>query len=173
MKKYSYPYLISVIVLFLSVIFLFFWWRATIYRVTFLNPITSRYVILASMAVSFFISVFLVSKGIVKDGKLSAYLKLFGGISIVMVILSVIPVMTITYLLPGTRSSYTAPYEYASGSSRSCSGADVDDPDLETNIRICYPDGNYKYGNMIYVEKRSNLLGAVVTSATTTHWDYD
>ncbi len=51
---------------------------------------------------------------------------------------------------------------------KSCSGADVDDPDLGTNIRICYPEGNYEYNNTIYVEKRSNLLGAVVTYARTT-----
>ncbi|HGE7219509.1 TPA: hypothetical protein ACQJLZ_003064, partial [Citrobacter freundii] len=49
-----------------------------------------------------------------------------------------------------------------------CSGADVDDPDLGTSIRICYPEGNYEYNNTIYVEKRSNLLGAVVTYARTT-----
>lgn len=86
----------------------------------------------------------------------------------VMVLFSVITVMAITWFIPGVPSSYTAPYTYSTGSSKSCSGADVDDPDLGTNIRICYPEGNYEYNNTIYVEKRSNLLGAVVTYARTT-----
>ncbi|WP_368536938.1 hypothetical protein [Enterobacter hormaechei] len=167
MKKDSYPYLISVTVFFLGAVFLLIWWKVTIYRETFLNPVTSRYVILGSLAVSFFISIFMVSKGVVKDGKISAYLKLFCGVSILMVMFSVVAVMTITYFLPGVYSSYTASYTYASGSSKSCSGADVDDPELETNIRICYPDGNYEYNDDVYVEKRSNILGAVVTHAVT------
>lgn len=125
------------------------------------------------MAVSFFIAVLLVRKGMVKDGRFSAYLKLFGGISVVMVIFSIIPIMTITYFLPGVPSSYAAPYEYTSGSSKSCSGANVNDPDLGTRIRICYPDGNYEYNNIIYVEKRNNQLGTVVTYATTMRRDYD
>lgn len=173
MKKDSYPYLISVTVFFLGAVFLLIWWKVTIYRETFLNPVTSRYVILGSLAVSLFISIFAVSKGVVKDGKISAYLKLYGGISILMVMFSVVAVMTITYFLPGVYSSYTAPYTYASGSSKSCSGANVDDPDLKTNIKICYPDGDYEYGNTINVEKRSNLLGAVVIYAITARQDSD
>ncbi len=173
MKEYSYHYLMSITVLCLTVIFLLVWWNATIYRATFLNPLTSRYVIIASIAVSCFISVYLVSKGIVKNRRLNTYMKLFGGVSILMIMLSVIPVMTITYILPGTHSSYAAPYRYTPGSSKSCSGANVDDPDLETRIKICYPYGNYKYDNIIYVEKRSNSLGMVLTYAETSYQGYD
>ncbi|HDX8952781.1 TPA: hypothetical protein RQO14_000783 [Klebsiella michiganensis] len=173
MTKHSYPNLISVTVAALTAIFLFVWWRVTIYRVTFLNTTTSLNMILSSVAVSFFLSVLLVSNGGVKDGKVSSYLKLYSGITMVMAMLSIIPVMTIAYLLPGPRSSYTAPYEYASGRSNSCSGADVEDPDLKKNIRICYPDGGYSYGNIIYVEKRSNFLGAVVTYAAAIFPDSD
>ena len=73
--------------------------------------------------------------------------------------------------LPGETSSYVAPYRYTSGSSKSCSGAEVDDPDLHENIRICYPYGNYEYDNIIYVEKKINILGAVVTYAQTARDD--
>ncbi|VCY64871.1 hypothetical protein BANRA_01174 [Escherichia coli] len=41
----------------------------------------------------------------------------------------------------------------------------MDDPELHENIRICYPYGNYEYDNIIYVEKKINILGAVVTYA--------
>lgn len=73
--------------------------------------------------------------------------------------------------LHGETSSYVAPYRYTSGSSKSCSGAEVDDPDLHENIRICYPYGNYEYDNIIYVEKKINILGAVVTYAQTARDD--
>ncbi|AJZ88886.1 hypothetical protein RI049_15640 [Cedecea neteri] len=173
MKKYSYPYLMSVTVLCLTVIFLLVWWHVSICRATFLNSLAYRYAIIASVTVSFFITVFLVSKGMVKSGGLNVYMKIFGGMSILLLMLSFFPVVTITYILPGTYSSYSAPYKYTSGSSKNCSGAYVDDPDLDTNIRICYPYGNYKYGNIIYIEKRSNSLGMVVTYAETSWQGYD
>ncbi|WP_225391466.1 hypothetical protein, partial [Escherichia coli] len=52
--------------------------------------------------------------------------------------------------------------------SKSCSGAFVDDPDLQKTIFICYPYGDYQDGNVIYVKKRVNALGAVVTYAYAT-----
>ena len=70
--------------------------------------------------------------------------------------------------LPGEDSFYSAPYEYSRGSSKSCSGAFVDDPDLQKTIFICYPYGDYQDGNVIYVKKRVNALGAVVTYAYAT-----
>lgn len=39
--------------------------------------------------------------------------------------------VTLIYFLPGEDSFYSAPYEYSRGSSKSCSGAFVDDPDLQ------------------------------------------
>ena len=158
MKKDSYPYLICMTVSGLIFIFLFFWWRADIYRVTFLNQSISHYYILFSMGIAFLLSLFWVKKGIVKQSgwkSLSAYLKVYAGMCI----------------FAGETSSYVAPYRYTSGSSKSCSGAEVDDPDLHENIRICYPYGNYEYDNIIYVEKKINTLGAVVTYAQTARDD--
>ncbi|EET0912060.1 hypothetical protein AAY12_003800, partial [Escherichia coli] len=159
MKKDSYPYLICMTVLGLIFIFLFFWWRADIYRVTFLNQSISHYYILFSMGIAFLLSLFWVKKGIVKQSgwkSLSAYLKVYAGMCIFAGFFLIIPLTTLTYFLPGETSSYVAPYRYTSGSSKSCSGAEVDDPDLHENIRICYPYGNYEYDNIIYVEKKIN-----------------
>lgn len=174
MKKDSYPYLICMTVSGLIFIFLFFWWRADIYRVTFLNQSISHYYILFSMGIAFLLSLFWVKKGIVKQSgwkSLSAYLKVYAGICIFSGFFLIIPLTTLTYFLPGETSSYVAPYRYTSGSSKSCSGAEVDDPDLHENIRICYPYGNYEYDNIIYVEKKINTLGAVVTYAQTARDD--
>ncbi|MFS3751549.1 hypothetical protein ACK6U5_19535 [Escherichia coli] len=174
MKKDSYPYLICMTVSGLIFIFLFFWLRADIYRVTFLNQSISHYYILFSMGIAFLLSLFWVKKGIVKQRgwkSLSAYLKVYAGMCIFAGFFLIIPLTTLTYFLPGETSSYVAPYRYTSGSSKSCSGAEVDDPDLHENIRICYPYGNYEYDNIIYVEKKINILGAVVTYAQTARDD--
>lgn len=173
-EKDSYPYLICMTVSGLIFIFLFFWWRADIYRVTFLNQSISHYYILFSMGIAFLLSLFWVKKGIVKQSgwkSLSAYLKVYAGMCIFAGFFLIIPLTTLTYFLPGETSSYVAPYRYTSGSSKSCSGAEVDDPDLHENIRICYPYGNYEYDNIIYVEKKINTLGAVVTYAQTARDD--
>lgn len=148
--------------------------RADIYRVTFLNQSISHYYILFSMGIAFLLSLFWVKKGIVKQSgwkSLSAYLKVYAGMCIFAGFFLIIPLTTLTYFLPGETSSYVAPYRYTSGSSKSCSGAEVDDPDLHENIRICYPYGNYEYDNIIYVEKKINTLGAVVTYAQTARDD--
>ncbi|MBY7414716.1 hypothetical protein ACLEYA_07730 [Escherichia marmotae] len=174
MKKDSYPYLICMTVSGLIFIFLFFWWRADIYRVTFLNQSISHYYILFSMGIAFLLSLFWVKKGIVKQSgwkSLSAYLKVYAGMCIFAGFFLIIPLTTLTYFLPGETSSYVAPYRYTSGSSKSCSGAEVDDPDLHENILICYPYGNYEYDNIIYVEKKINTLGAVVTYTQTARDD--
>lgn len=174
MKKDSYPYLICMTVSGLIFIFLFFWWRADIYRVTFLNQSISHYYILFSMGIAFLLSLFWVKKGIVKQRgwkSLSAYLKVYAGMCIFAGFFLIIPLTTLIYFLPGETSSYVAPYRYTSGSSKSCSGAEVDDPELHENIRICYPYGNYEYDNIIYVEKKINILGAVVTYAQTARDD--
>ncbi|HAT7557687.1 TPA: hypothetical protein JAW29_004997, partial [Citrobacter freundii] len=115
MRKYSYPYLFFVTVLSLGAIFLFYWWKVTIYRATFLYPLTSKYLMLISLAVSFLITLFLVGNGIMKKSPFQTYLKLFGSISIAMVLFSVITIMAITWFIPGVPSSYTAPYTYSTG----------------------------------------------------------
>lgn len=121
MKKDSYPYLICMTVSGLIFIFLFFWWRADIYRVTFLNQSISHYYILFSMGIAFLLSLFWVKKGIVKQSgwkSLSAYLKVYAGMCIFAGFFLIIPLTTLTYFLPGETSSYVAPYRYTSGSSK-------------------------------------------------------
>ena len=62
-------------------------------QATFLCPLTSNIKLLISLAVSFVnCTLFLVGNGIMKKESLQTYLKLFGGISIAMVLFSVIMV---------------------------------------------------------------------------------
>lgn len=167
MKKYSYPFLFAATISFLIVVFLFIVWKREIYQITFLRVSTNRCMIVSAMVLSLFISLYFINKGAVKSNKYIDYLKFYGGACVSLLFIFLIPIITITYLVPGQTSSYTIHYSYASGSYKSCSGADVDDPDLGTNIRICYPGGNYESDRVIFVQKRSNALGAVVLHATT------
>lgn len=64
----------------LGIIFLLHWWRVDIYRVTFLYQRVSDYYVLGSMGVAFFLSLYLVSKGIVKLGGLEETVGLSEGL---------------------------------------------------------------------------------------------
>lgn len=119
-EKDSYPYLICMTVLGLIFIFLFFWWRADIYRVTFLNQSISHYYILFSMGIAFLLSLFWVKKGIVKQSgwkSLSAYLKVYAGCAYLLDFSDYTPYNTNLFFARET-SSYVAPYRYTSGSSK-------------------------------------------------------
>ncbi|WP_240198338.1 hypothetical protein [Salmonella enterica] len=125
MKNYSYPYLLCMTTVGLGIIFLLHWWRVDIYRVTFLYQRISDYYVLGSMGVAFFLSLYLVSKGIVKQSgwnNLSAYLKVYFGSCVFTGFLLIIPIMTLAYFLPGVPSSYVTSYKYASGSSKAVPG---------------------------------------------------
>ena len=107
------------------------------------------------MGIAFLLSLFWVKKGIVKQSgwkSLSAYLKVYAGMCIFAGFFLIIPLTTLTYFLPGETSSYVAPYRYTSGSSKSCSGAEVNDPDLHENIRICYPGNDSNLLIVFYVQ---------------------
>lgn len=168
MRKDSYPFLITVIVSLLLLIYGATVWRVEIYRATFLNHLTVRYMIYASLLLSTFLSLLLIWRGAAKEGRYFEYLKIYAGAFVLLMFFFGTLLITITYMLPGEVTSYSSPYKYASGSSRSCSGADVDDKDLKENIRICYPLGNYEYDEKIFVRKRTNSLGIVVLFAMTT-----
>ncbi len=136
MRKYSYPYLFFVTLSSLGAIFLFYWWKVTIYRATFLYPLTSKYLMLISLAVSLLITLFLVGNGIMKKSPFQTYLKLFGSISIAIVLFSVIMVMAITWFIPGVPSSYTATYVYATGSSKEGANKQVISSQADSLIKI-------------------------------------
>ncbi|MBC3215672.1 hypothetical protein [Serratia fonticola] len=167
MKKYSYPYLFSVTILFLGFVFGMVLWRGEIYRQTFLNRTSVRYMLVTSLALALLISLLIIRSGAFNSSKFIDYIKLYGAISIVTVLVAIMLLITATYYLSGKTSSYTTTYSYAYGSRNSCTGAEVNDADLDMSIRVCHPVGNYEFNNKIYIEKRTNALGMVVTYAIT------
>lgn len=80
---------------------------------------------------------------------------------------SYILVITVVWLIPGTITTYSAPYVFSGSGRYSCSGADVDDPDLNRRIKVCEPVGNYFGRGTMVVTKRSNALGMTVVYAAT------
>lgn len=179
MKKYAYPWLISVTVSTLLVIFFAVTWRVEIDRETFLNPVVIRDMLYVALALALLIMAlfvwFIIRKGTVGNTPPRQLFSAIGGsfvmaFALAMLIQHVI-LITLTWLLPGEVSTYTAPYRYTSGSSRSCSGAYVEEPELQKEIRICYPFGYYPSDNRITIIKRSNALGIVVLYAQTSTVD--
>lgn len=167
MKKYSYPYLFSVTILFLGFVFGMMLWHGEIYRQTFLNRTSVRYMLVTALALALLISLLIIRRGVFNSSKFVDYIKLYAAISIVTALVAIMLLITATYYLPGKTSSYTTTYSYAYGSRSSCAGAEVNDADLGISIRVCHPVGNYEFNNRIYIEKRTNALGMVVTYAIT------
>lgn len=92
-------------------------------------------------------------------------IKLFAGAVLMVIFLGYMLLTTLVWLLPGTISTYTAYSEFSAGSRNSCSGVDVNDPDLQRRIKVCEPAGNYFGGGMLSVTKRSNAAGMTIVNS--------
>lgn len=165
-NSFSTPRLALIITSALGCIFTFFVWLNEIERTTFLaQPLLNA---LWCAAVPLGLSVFLIIK---KWGKGEAVtgmmnnIKLFAGAILMVIFLSYMLLTTVVWLLPGTTSTYTAYSEFSGGSRNSCSGVDVNDPDLQRRIKVCEPAGNYFGGGMLRVTKRSNAAGMTIINA--------
>lgn len=151
----------------LAIIFFSVLWNVEVRRVTFLYSRTIKNSVLWGLVISIPVCCFLIRKGREKIKKPVDYIKLYIAASVLSVIVALIAATTMTYYIPGIYSSYTKHYRYSERTGKGgCSGARVKDPELG-EIKICYPAGNYPSDSYIYVEKRSNALGSVVTYAST------
>ena len=63
---------------------------------------------------------------------------------------------------PGEESYSSAAFTYVGGGRNDCSGAEVYDPDLQKEVRVCHPIGDYYDEGTLVVHKRTNTLGAVM-----------
>ena len=166
MNSCSTPRLALIITSALGCIFTFFVWLNEIERTTFLaQPLLNA---LWCAVLPLGLSVFLIIK---KWGKGEAVtgimnnIKLFAGAILMVIFLSYMLLTTLVWLLPGTTSTYTAYSEFSGGSRNSCSGVEVNDPDLQRRIKVCEPAGDYFGGGMLRVTKRSNAAGMTIISA--------
>lgn len=168
MGKASYPKLFAITLAALACIFIFFFWRYEIEPETFLNSSTIRFMIVFSLLFAVVLSFAQIKWG--KGPKLHTlkdYLKLYAGMILVLAMFCYVLLTTLTWLLPGQLSTYSSLYEYSSSGRHSCSGASLYDPDLDTKIKVCHPNGNLFGDKTILITKRTNQLGMVVTHAVT------
>ena len=93
--------------------------------------------------------------------------KIYLGFFICSLPVAMFVVFTTAWLLEGDYSAWSKPYRYESSTRHTCSGAEVYEPELKKEIRICNPQGNVYSDTTLYVEKRSNALGIVVLWAIT------
>lgn len=167
MKKYSSLFLFVVTTLFLLVVYALFLWRNDIYRFTFLNIVVVRWILLAALCLAVFVTLVFVSGRLVSGGRGLHWLKVYAASVFILFLLFAFLMVTATWILPGTISTYFTRYTYVQGDSRNCSGVRVFDIDLSQKIRICNPTGDIEDSGIILVTKRTNTLGTVIMSATT------
>ncbi|MFH7909096.1 hypothetical protein ACKU08_004950 [Enterobacter cloacae] len=106
--------------------------------------------------------VIFIRKGRLKGKRVAGAIKLYLGFFICSLPVAMFVIFTTAWLLEGDYSSWSKPYRYESSTRHSCSGAEVYEPELKKEIRICNPKGNVYSNSTLYVEKRSNPLGIVV-----------
>ncbi|MCX8959073.1 hypothetical protein EHW65_18100 [Erwinia psidii] len=170
MKTRASPQLLSATVVGLCCIFAFFAWRYQIEQSTFL---TRR--VLHTLLVAGFILGLCLAFIIKKWGKgeriqgIMENIKLCAGTILIVGFFCYILITTVVWLLPGTMSTYSATSDFSSRTRYGCSGAYVDDPDLNRRIKICDPVGYYFDGRTLRVTKRSNALGMTIVYAVATH----
>ena len=111
--------------------------------------------------------VYFIRKGRLKGKRLADAVKIYLGFFICSLPVAMFVVFTTAWLLEGDYSAWSKPYRYESSTRHTCSGAEVYEPELKKEIRICNPQGNVYSDTTLYVEKRSNALGIVVLWAIT------
>lgn len=171
MKNYSYPYLISITIGTLGIIFVVLTWKYEIEKVTFVYSQIQTYIVYTSLALSVAIFLFFMKAVRAKIKTKREFLKIYAGLFIGPFLLCFLTLYFITttliFILPGKYEHYTTRYQYSEKSGRgSCSGAQLNDP-VYGEIKVCHPAGAYHYDSKIYIEKRINALGFVVTYART------
>ncbi|WDU62953.1 hypothetical protein LRS56_30490 [Pseudomonas poae] len=90
-------------------------------------------------------------------------LKVFLGALIASAMVMAALLATIILLTCTTFSSYVTAYEYVAGGSRSCSGIEVFDAEVNKKIKICHAGSRGDHG-WVQVQKRSGPLGIVVVN---------
>jgi len=168
MKSYSYTTLLLATTGVLGCVFAFFIWRDKLDHSTFLANQTVRALFVGSLVLGLCLSGSIKKWG--KGKQIHGFtdnIKLVAGTVLIAYFIIYALLITLTWMLPGKMSTYTSRYEFSARSRNSCSGADVDDPDLKRRIKVCEPAGNYFYRGNIRVTKRSNFLGMTVVYATT------
>lgn len=171
MKNYSYSLLISIVVGTLAIIFLIFAWKYEIGEVTFVYSQVMTYIACTSLVLSVVVLLLLMRKINSKVKTKMEFLKACSAIFLCALFLCSALLYgfttTLIFILPGKSSHYITEYQYSDRSGRgSCAGARLYDP-IQGEIKICNPAGAYRDNSKIYVEKRSNALGFVVTGVRT------
>lgn len=155
----------------LGTIFLVLTWKYEIEKITFVYSQIQTYIATTSLVLSVVIFLLLMKKVRSKIKTKKEFLKIYTGLFIGSFLLCFFALYFITttliFILPGKYSHYTTRYQYSEKSGKGdCSGVKLNDP-AYGEIKVCHPAGAYHYDSKIYIEKRSNILGFVVTYART------
>ncbi|MGK9175726.1 hypothetical protein KXR87_21320 [Yokenella regensburgei] len=166
MKYYSYSFLVPTVLSIIAVIFGVVYWQVHIVRVTFLHTALLKAIFLTALLIAALMVVLIIRRMRGTPEDLQTRLKkVVAGIIASLFMTTLVLyflVSVIAWALPGDEAWYRTTFTYASGSRNNCSGADVFDPDLQKEVRVCYPTGDYYDHGVMVVHKRTTPLGAVM-----------
>lgn len=168
LKSNSYSKVFFVVATVLGSILLIILWQVEVNDTSFIRNSVWKTMI----AVIFFISfpaLFTIKrwgKG-TKPQSILDNLKLYAGLLLFLSFFGYILLITMVKFLPGPVTIITAQYHHVTGGGKGCSGVQIFEPELLRSINVCRPSGNLFRNNTIKITKRSNILGIVVLSAST------
>ncbi len=166
MKRYSWSFLIPATLFFLALFFAFIYWQVHIVRVTFLRTQILNAVLLTALLVALPAAYGLIRRMRGNGDNVWMRLKRIAasiGVSLFLTTATLYFVVSVlAWAVPGEESYYSATFTYVGGGRNDCSGAEVYDPDLQKEVRVCHPIGDYYDEGTLVVHKRTNTLGAVM-----------
>lgn len=134
-------------------------WQTEIARVTFLNRDAVSLMLIAASIVVALSSVLILFVARNRIKKPLDYLRLPLGLFILAIIASYIGTSCFVYYFPGAETQYITSYKIAYSSRNSCSGVFIYDPELQDEIRVCYPSGDVETNHRVFIVKKVIAMG--------------
>lgn len=166
MNRNSYAYLIPVAIGLLLFTALVLAWVFILWPSVHFKPIAEKTCLIASpvLAIGWMLHQWRSQNAEFLRKKALDRLKVFLGALIASAMVMAALLATLILLTSTRFSSYIAAYEYVAGGSRSCSGIEVFDAEVNKTIKICHAGSRGDHG-WAKVEKRSGPLGIRVVNA--------
>lgn len=166
MKRNSYAYVIPGAIGLLLFTALVLAWMFILWPSVHFKPIAEKTCLIAApiLAIGWMLHQWRSKNAEFLRKKLLDRVKVFLGALIASAMVMAALLATLIMLTSTTFSSYITAYEYVAGGSRSCSGIQVFDAEVNKKIKICHAGSRADRG-WVQVEKRSGPLGIVVINA--------
>lgn len=163
MKKNGYPGFFFWASFFVVALFLFIWWKNSVWQPTWGNTRSLWLICVLSLPLTVALFIWLKSKNVVED--LRHGLKLAAGLLLLSASVLCMLLYTVLYLTADRESHYTAAGQWTSGGRHGCGGMEIYEPELKKKIIVCEPYERASAAKNVQIYKRSSDYGIVVSKA--------